>query len=86
MTRASESLIDPLPLMQWKVSSSLAVITSTLLSAGDLVLAQISVPTCTAAGWSWVRLCCLFFMLASLRSTHSRTTLLTKIRVQLQDT
>jgi hypothetical protein len=34
--------------MQWKVSSSLATITSLLLlSAGDLVVAQVSAPLCT---------------------------------------
>jgi hypothetical protein len=47
--------------MQWKVPSSLAAITSLLLSAGDLVVAQITAPDCTAAGLSWVRLCRLFY-------------------------
>jgi len=37
--------------MQWK--SSLAVIASLLLSAGDLVVAQITAPVCTATGFSW---------------------------------
>ncbi|KAI9447113.1 hypothetical protein BJY52DRAFT_1228459 [Lactarius psammicola] len=42
--------------MQWRVSSSLAAITSLiLLFAGDLVVAQISAPICTdlTSSWGW---------------------------------
>ena len=75
--------------MQWKVSSSLAAITPLfLLSAVDLVVAQIIAPICTDIGssWQWVRLYSLFCMWTGLRSIHSRTTLWTKIRVQSQRT
>jgi len=50
------SSIDFLSLMQWKVSSSFAAITSLfLLSAGDLVVAQAEFdePYCTATAWRW---------------------------------
>ncbi|KAH8988000.1 hypothetical protein EDB86DRAFT_2075986 [Lactarius hatsudake] len=42
-----------LTVMQWRVSSSLAVIMSLSVITGDLVVAQISAPSCTDVLSSW---------------------------------
>ena len=71
--------------MQWRVPSSLAAITSLfLLPTVHLVAAQISAPLCTdEVSWLWVRVHCLYFMQAGLRSTLRHSILLAKARVQL---
>ncbi|KAI9438017.1 hypothetical protein H4582DRAFT_230029 [Lactarius indigo] len=56
ISRLSILALSLLAVMQWRVSSSLATITSLfLLFAGGLVVAQVDAPSCTdfESSWEW---------------------------------